>query len=91
MEHLFTNSNNEEFIFVFDRGVLVEAYSKGHNLFGAITPAGLGQYCVDWDGWHSPMRAIPCQGRDGWPFWLVTETDFDTMVDREAFLEGDGK
>ena len=91
MEHTFTNSNNEEFIFVSEGGVLVEAYSKGHNLLGTITPAGLGQYEVDWDIWHSPMRAIPCQGRDGWPLWLITETEIDAMVDREAFLDGDVK
>lgn len=91
MEQVFTNSSDEEFIFAFDGGVLLEAYSKGHNLFGTITPAGLGQYEVDWDIWHSPMRAIPCQGRDGWPFWLITETESDAMVDREAFLNGDGK
>ena len=91
MEHLFTNSSNEEFIFAFEGGVLVEAYSKEHNTFAAITPAGLGQYDVDWDNWHSPMRVIPCQGRDGWPFWLIAETDFDAILDREAFLEGDEK
>ena len=91
MEQVFTNSSDEEFIFAFDGGVLLEAYSKSHNLFFFFSPAGLGQFCVDWDVWHSPMRAIPCQGRDGWPFWIITETDFDATVDRESFLEGDGK
>ena len=91
MEHAFTNSCNEKFIFVFDSGVLLEAYSKSHNLFGTITPAGLGQYCIDWDDWHSPMRAIPCQGRDGWPFWLISEDGAEAIVPRDAFLEGDSK
>ena len=91
MEQVFTNSSDEEFIFAFDGGVLLEAYSKSHNLFGTITPAGLGQYCIDWDDWHSPMRAIPCQGRDGWPFWLISEDEAEAIVPRDAFLEGDAK
>ena len=91
MEQAFTNSINEEFIFAFEGGVLLEAYSRRRNLFGTITPAGLGQYCVDWDIWHSPMRAIPCQGRDGWPFWLISEDESSAIVPRGAFLEGDSK
>ena len=91
MEQVFTNSSNEEFIFDFCGGVLLEAYSKSQSLFGTITPAGLGQFCVDWDGWHSPMRAIPCQGRDGWPFWLISDDDAGAIVPRDAFLEGDSK
>ena len=31
MEHVFTNSSNEEFIFDFCGGVLLEAYSKSHS------------------------------------------------------------
>ena len=80
-EQKFTNSQGESFIIEFDGDKVAEVYSRSHDVSAAVSDAGLGQYLAVWPGdIHPDMVIIPCQGRDGWPYWLIQEYTAETII-----------
>ena len=80
-EQKFINCQGEQFAIEFDGDRVVEIYSKSHDVLAHVTEAGLGQYLAVWpNAVHPDMIVIPCQGRDGWPYWLIQEHVADTII-----------
>ena len=80
-EQKFTNCQGESFIIEFDGDKVDEVYSRSHDVLAAVSDAGLGQYLAVWPGdIHPDMVIIPCQGRDGWPYWLIQEYTAETII-----------
>lgn len=80
-EQKFANSQGESFIIEFDGDKVAEVYSRSHDVLADVADAGLGQYMAYWPNEiHPTMSIIPCQGRDGWPYWIVQEFTAETII-----------